>query len=254
VGDNQSQKAGDGALQVQVHGNVTIACGVSYVELDLRIAEARRDIAQEVLSKAQEMLREAGIQPGGIPLKTMVPLLQYASLEEDESLQVRWAAMLANASREKVGVHPLFPQLLSRLSSRDVKFLEGVFGSAVRQFEAFPVHANPANLKLARALNHTSLGQLFSELGLTPIRWALTHGDMEEFGGEQVDAQKSQLESALATLIGLGLLAMERTSAVDDGGFEVGLEVKLKHETTFRLTALGFDLVSSCHPPKKASS
>ena len=41
MGDSQTQKAGEGVLQIQAGGNVTITIGgVSYTELDLKIAEA----------------------------------------------------------------------------------------------------------------------------------------------------------------------------------------------------------------------
>jgi hypothetical protein len=132
MGDSQSQKAGESALQIQAHGNVTITYGVSYAELDLKIAEARREIAQEVLSKAQEMLREAGAEPRPVvPLKTVVPLLQYASLEEDEDLQERWAALLANAVGSS-DVHPFFPQALSQLGPIEARLLDFMYGHAMK--------------------------------------------------------------------------------------------------------------------------
>jgi hypothetical protein len=126
---SQSQQASDSSLQIQAGGNVTITLGVSYAELDQKISEARREIAQEVLSKAQEMLRLVGVQPEPVPIKTLVPLLQYASLEDDQELQERWARLLASAAnpRNSVTVLPAFPDILRQLDAKDAVFLDGIY-------------------------------------------------------------------------------------------------------------------------------
>lgn len=129
MGDNQSQKAGEGSTLIQAGGNVSIELGVSYAELDRRIDELRRDIAREIVSKAQEMLREAGVQPVPAPLKTLVPLLQYASLEEDRGIQERWAALLANtATTGATTVSLAFIEILRQLSPEEARLLDAFFG------------------------------------------------------------------------------------------------------------------------------
>src|SRR5580704_8473022 len=49
-----------------------------------------------ILTRTKEMLEGAGIPAKHVPLKLLCPLIQSAVLEEDESLQNKWAALLAN--------------------------------------------------------------------------------------------------------------------------------------------------------------
>jgi len=117
----------DGASPlIQAGGDGQITVGVSYEELDRRINAARRELGQEVLTKAQEMLRDAGIQAGPVPMKTVVLLLQHASLEEDEYLRGKWAAMLANAAVPGGKVRASFAEVLRQLTPQAALFLDAL--------------------------------------------------------------------------------------------------------------------------------
>lgn len=124
VGDDGK---GGASTLIQAGEKVQITMGVSYEELDRRIHARRRGLAQEVLTKAQEMIREAVVQPGPVPMKTVVPLLEYASLEEDEYLREKWAAMLANAAVSSGKVHASFAEVLRQLTPQGVLFLDALF-------------------------------------------------------------------------------------------------------------------------------
>lgn len=50
------------------------------------------------VTKAEKMAQEAGFTPKAVPPKILFPLLEGASLEEDEGLHDMWAALLANAA------------------------------------------------------------------------------------------------------------------------------------------------------------
>ena len=51
-----------------------------------------------MLKKAEKMATDAGFTPKAVPVKLLFPMLEGASLEENESLHDMWAALLANAS------------------------------------------------------------------------------------------------------------------------------------------------------------
>src|SRR5688500_13620036 len=52
-------------------------------------------------TKVQEYLRPLGVDRRDVPLRFVLRSIEEASLEEDDQLQDRWAAMLANAANPK---------------------------------------------------------------------------------------------------------------------------------------------------------
>lgn len=63
---------------------------------DVRLYRFGRQLA--CLKKAEQMAKDAGFTPKAVPIKLLFPLLEGASLEENEDLHTMWAALLANAA------------------------------------------------------------------------------------------------------------------------------------------------------------
>jgi|ERR1700723_787754 len=78
-------------------------------------------------TRTKEMLEEAGISPKHVPLKLLFPLIQNATLEEDESLQDKWAALLANSCKEGNEILPSFPETLKQITPTEAKFLDRAY-------------------------------------------------------------------------------------------------------------------------------
>jgi len=59
------------------------------------------------MRRSEDFLKEAGLlQPTRpVPLSVVIPLIQAASLEEDDTLQDMWARLLVNAGNQDSGVH-----------------------------------------------------------------------------------------------------------------------------------------------------
>jgi hypothetical protein len=57
----------------------------------------------------------------------VMPLLQLASVQSDEELQARWAALLESTVTATDAVLPSFGQTLSQLSAEEAKFLDRLF-------------------------------------------------------------------------------------------------------------------------------
>jgi hypothetical protein len=75
-----------------------------------------------------EMLGQAGIEPRRVPLKLLGPIRDCGSLEEDDTLQYKWAALVANAAEERQdGVHPAFVEVLKQISALEAQFLDVLF-------------------------------------------------------------------------------------------------------------------------------
>ena len=93
----------------------------------------RRQIRKlKLLKKLKARIDEAGFDPHSIPDSIWIPSLQEALLQDDETLQDKWASLLANAADPDDGtrVLPTFTVILKELSARDVKFLDALYSHA----------------------------------------------------------------------------------------------------------------------------
>jgi hypothetical protein len=89
----------------------------------------------KILGKAQEYAEKAGFDPEVVNMNVLVPLLEAGSLEEDEAMADRWAALLANASSNKSdapGVPPSFPEVLRQLAPKDAAVLDAIFDVVIQ--------------------------------------------------------------------------------------------------------------------------
>ena len=92
----------------------------------------RRQIRQaKLLEKLQRRIGSAQFEPQQIPDKTWIPILQAASMEDDETLQDIWANLLANAAdpSQENSVHLSYVEIVKQLNPEDAKFLVAAYQS-----------------------------------------------------------------------------------------------------------------------------
>lgn len=83
------------------------------------------------MKKAEEKLNKLGfsqpIKP--IPLKFAIPILESASIEDNEYLQSLWANLLINASTNKnnFNLEKFYINILQQLSSLEAKIIEAIY-------------------------------------------------------------------------------------------------------------------------------
>lgn len=94
--------------------------------------------AMHILVEAQTILRSLGVNPQKVNLKTLIPIIEFGSLEEDESMQRRWASLLANAANPKYSpsIPPAFPEILKQLSPNDALVLDNIFDTELPKLPA----------------------------------------------------------------------------------------------------------------------
>jgi hypothetical protein len=99
----------------------------------IRVYRYQRQL--RLLQKAESMASKAGFTPQAVPLKLLFPLLEGASLEEDEDLHTMWAALLANASHPSLLnlVLPSFAEVLRVLTPDEAKVLDAAYRYARSQ-------------------------------------------------------------------------------------------------------------------------
>ena len=79
-----------------------------------------------ILAKAEEMLKRSGHSPRTVPFRTLLPILEAAASEDDESLATKWAALLANAAADidnSASLHS-YPRILSEITPIEARFLD----------------------------------------------------------------------------------------------------------------------------------
>ena len=82
----------------------------------------------DIVSKAEEFLKKKGLKTKKVSLKVMAPLLEECSLEEDEGLQNKWAALLANTVAEKSTIQTnIFTSTLKEMTTEDAEVFEIIF-------------------------------------------------------------------------------------------------------------------------------
>jgi len=110
-----------------VGASLTAAIGI--FEDKLKYLRWERQV--RLMQRAHDFLSSEGFdQPTrAIPLKFAVPLLEAASLEDDDYLQDLWAKLIVNSAIETSGVmiNRTFIDILERLSPMEAKILDVVY-------------------------------------------------------------------------------------------------------------------------------
>jgi hypothetical protein len=84
----------------------------------------------KILDRANQFLKERGVEAKPIHLKVLLPLLDAASLEEEPELEEMWAKLLASASENNTEKSFYFvaTEILKNISSKEAVVLEWMYG------------------------------------------------------------------------------------------------------------------------------
>lgn len=121
-----------------------------------------------IILQAKTFLEQKGIHPRKVPLKTIAPLLEHSSWEEDSDMQTKWASLLANAANPNYSydIHSTYVDVLNQLSPLEGRLLDLLFD----EYERTPSDKNFAFFskeKICQAMNVSSekfdilIGNLF---------------------------------------------------------------------------------------------
>src|SRR6266567_8649975 len=141
------------------------------------IAEWRKDLVrrrQERLirigSGAAQQIKDTGTEPIMIPDYIAVPLLHRATLVDDESLQEKWASLLATAAHPQLAssISHLFPVMLASLSPRQAQFLDVVFDYSYRNIS---IKVRPIAASTIAAHSRMNNEKPVNAVGNSSFRW-----------------------------------------------------------------------------------
>ena len=201
------------------------------------------------------MVIAAGFEPRQIPIKALFPLLDGASLEDDDSMQDRWAALIANAANPaaSVDVKPAFAGILKSLSPQEAGLLSAIYDTAVGELhEEEKPHAFGA--VESRTYPRDALVQIRYNAGLTKIPANLTRPQLEQYGEENVRRDARKFAVSLNLLISQHLLATTHELDLDfEERLERLLDRRAEYKDTYHLTSLGYEFVIACRPPERTA-
>jgi hypothetical protein len=117
----------------QLLGPAATEIGLSLGD-SLKVWRAKRRI--HLFQKVQRFVNQSGADIKPVATRLFFPILEAASIEDDDEMQTRWAALLANEALATGSVHPSFIDILKQLAPEDARLLDKVFDWS----EAHPGH------------------------------------------------------------------------------------------------------------------
>lgn len=179
-------------------------CYVRWKRLNRFIEQANRKMEQLGIDEIQNP----------IPLKFFIPLLQGATLEENDELQDIWVRLLLKSiSDERVELKRVYIDILERLSPLEAKILNVIY--------SLPFEPNRHNRLLTYKL---------------PNDVEIVNQELKEYENKSLD--NDEIELALANLSRTGCIATDRTAGGGD------------YFSTVNMTLLGAKFYEMCTLPK----
>ena len=115
-----------------------MAEAASYIAEQIRYSRFERQIS--FFEKVSDRLAKSphlASHMKAIPLKILAPLLEAATLEDDEALQQRWAALLINASNDHfpIKIQRSYLSILEQLSTLDALVIDRIYSLPFEQIQ-----------------------------------------------------------------------------------------------------------------------
>lgn len=116
-----------GFISRYISGSLEQSFGI----LEDKLKHIRWERRLRFIKRTEEFMREQGFaRPNKlISLKNAVPLLEYATIEDDDSLQDMWARLLVNGTNGFTGVNieRSFIEILAQISPLEAQILETIY-------------------------------------------------------------------------------------------------------------------------------
>ena len=168
----------------------------------------------KILEKARTLQQRYNLSLQQVPLRIIAPLLEGCSWEEDEWMQTKWAALLANAAThgERHDNYSTYVELLRQLSPVQARCLDIMYAEesfpARRYLRTLPSYQSRCYLQGSLGISHEELDILFDGLVrlnlIHPkLRLAQGSGHTSEIQDAEVDRDFSEVS---LTCLGKGLV------------------------------------------------
>jgi Abortive infection alpha len=207
--------------------------------LSINYSQWRVKQAAEVIEGAGEILAELNLEPTVCKPKILLPLIEQASLEDDEDLTKKWIGLLASSVTGN-SVHPSYPRILSELVQGEAKIIDYLYSLEI----------DLENLKDTESIDRKEkLQQTTRQFRLKSLKKSVILDD-EEFC--------KSIDNLLRVRLCIHPEDYEDYEVVvdttlDNDDLNVNTESITNRYTnteTIRLTSLGKSFVKACHGPQ----
>jgi hypothetical protein len=201
--------------------------------LGAKAREYRLRNAIKILLRTKKMLADAQINPQPIPPRLFLPAIQAASTEDNDILQERWAALLANASNPALSqsVLPSFVEVLKEMTPEEARLMTSIYEKAMTPEYLMEDGKIPHD----RGKMIGTFHEMESLIGLSPTRFA-----------SRKDQQAALVVDDLVRLGLVDRLPWYPTSRADPSE----LLARQPGESQYFLTPFGLAFMSACRAPK----
>lgn len=203
----------------------------------------------KIFNKSRELLEKNGLEPRELNLKTLVPLIEKSSVEDDEQLQDKWANLISNISTSpETGLEPRLINTLSSLSSLEAKILDFIF-------EEFCIKRD---LRLAYLMKNSLIKKNYTEKDINLDSIIITFESIKKNFNLNNEFTKIYIDN----LESLGLLRYEEpeieidsgsTSAnLNDDDIDLDLDISANYNSSddFHITTFGNYFINQCKTQK----
>jgi hypothetical protein len=193
-------------------------------------AKRRGERATATLIGAAEVLQAAEIAPQAVPPRLLMPILEHASLEDEDDIQRRWAALLANAASPDNKILPAFAEILHQLTPVQANILQWMYEMKTEPIAGWVSHWPD----VARS-------DIESTFNLSHADYALLITDLERLN--LIEPRRDIKAGAVGAEVPMDellQLVVDRWNS------------RVKYES-IGFTTLGLGFIAACTPPKKST-
>jgi hypothetical protein len=79
------------------------------------------------MREVQRLAGESGLKINPVATRLFFPVYEAASIEDDDNMQTRWAALIANEATKVGSVHPSFIEILRQMAPDDARLLDRLY-------------------------------------------------------------------------------------------------------------------------------
>jgi len=230
--------------------------GPSFDELGGAIADqvrARRWKNQlKIFENAQKLLVEKNINPKKVSLKVLAPLIEFASYEEEETLQTKWSNLIAHilTNDNEVLFHQNCISVLNKICSEEAALLDKIHKDLVFRKEAKRSSEQDAYEKNRKFISKLREPDFELKHPVTSFIF-----EIKKIANES-NLPRSKATFIISNLISLGLMKWEigvevsaKKSSEDPKDDEIDIDVDVYNNETFAFTPFGDRFVQACKRP-----